>query len=168
MSRAELPPPFGGAVWYLETCATAVRVQEDRLLADPLEAGDRSVDLWLTLVALRNALRAVNLAIRVAPDPEPLRRLLSSFEGSTAATEIRNVFEHFDEYFLGEGKLQGGAKKPHQLSPRIGMTYGPGSMTVTVEAGGHELEIPAVTKAADDLLWEVKALLRQQAGFSPY
>lgn len=168
MVRSELPPPFGGAVWYLETCATAVRVQEKRLLRDPLEEGDRSVDLWLTLVTLRNALRAVNLAIRVAPDPAPIQGLLDDFQGSAAATEIRNIFEHFDQYFLGEGKLQEGVDKPHQLSPRISMTYGPGSMTVTVEAGGHELEIPAVTKAADDLLWEVKTLLRQQAGFSPY
>jgi len=39
---------------------------------------------------------------------------------------------------------------------------------MTVTAGGHELEIPAATKAADDLLWKVKTLLRQQAGFPPY
>jgi hypothetical protein len=83
--------------------------------------------LWLTLVALRNALRAANLAIRAAPDPGPLRRLLSTFDATKAATEIRNVFEHFDEYFLGEGKLQREVEKPHQMSPRISMTYGPAS-----------------------------------------
>jgi hypothetical protein len=166
--RGAAPPAtVSGAFWYLETCGTAVRVQQDRLLgvAGPT---DSSVDLWLTLVALRNALRAVDLAIRVAPDPGPLRRVLEGFEGSQAAQEIRNVFEHFDEYFFGEGRLQKGQEKPHLLSPRISMTYGPGSMTVTVQAGGHDLEIPKATEAADDLLWEIRKLLREQLGLRPY
>jgi hypothetical protein len=167
VSSEEADPSQAGALWYLETCGTALRMQQDRLLGISGPT-DPTVDLWLTLVALRNALRAVQLAIRVAPDPQPLRAALASFESSGAATGIRNVFEHFDEYFLGEGHLQEGLEDPHSISPRITTTYDSDERSVTVRVGDRELTIPPDTKAADDLLWDVRKLLRQQVGMSPY
>lgn len=160
-----LPQPIRGALWYLKICGRAVGIQEQRLLR---EHGDNTVDLWLTLVALRNAVWAVRLAIRVAPDPEPLRQTFGQFEGSKAAGEIRNVFEHFDEYFFGEGKLQRGQPEPGLVTPRIGILHAADEMSVTVKVAGYELRIPEATKAADDLLWDVRKLLRQQAGVAPF
>jgi hypothetical protein len=84
---------------------------------------------------------------------------LRNFQASEAAKEIRNVFEHFDKYFFGEGKLQLGQEKPHLLSPRISLNYGPDYMSVTVQAGGHELRIPEATQAAGNLLRQVTKLL---------
>jgi hypothetical protein len=158
-SRDQLPPPFHGAVWYLDICGQAVRLQEERLL----QPQGREPDLWLALVAVRNALRAVELAIRIAPDPRPLRERLKAFDSSGAATEIRNVFEHFDAYFVGEGRLQEGLAKLHSLGPRISILEGPGIKTFTVTVGEHELRIPAVTEATDELLWDIKQLLLKQA-----
>jgi hypothetical protein len=157
-SRGQLPPPFHGAVWYLDICGQAVRLQGSRLLKVP--GGEP--DLWLALVAIRNALRAVDLAIRVAPYPVPIKNRLEAFKDSNAAREIRNVFEHFDKYFFGEGRLQEGLEKPQSVGPRISILHGPGTKSFKVTVGDHTLEIPAATKAADELLWDVKQLLIRQ------
>jgi hypothetical protein len=147
-----------GALWYLELCATAVRVQEERLLREP---GDPMVDLWFTLIALRNGVRAARLAASVATNREEVDEAIQGFEHSRAATEIRNVFEHFDAYFVGEGKLQvrDRSREPKHYAPRIETTYEEGDVRVMVRVGDHELRIPEATQAIEKLLWKIRGLL---------
>ena len=145
-----------GALYYVDLCATAVRIQEDRLLR---QSGDSRVDLWLTLVALRNAIRAAELAASVSKEPQTVLDALNRFGQGRAAKQIRDVFEHFDEYFLGQGRLQrqDSSEPPiNHYAPKIEMLYDEGTKEVMVRVGQSELRIPDATRAAEDLLWDVR------------
>lgn len=54
------------------------------------------------------------------------------------------------------------------MTPRISIRHAADEMSVTVKVAGYELEIPEATKAADDLLWEIRKLLRRQAGVAEF
>lgn len=90
---------------YLDQWLSAVELQRDRLL------NDATGGVWLAdgaffAFALRNLLRAVEVAQQVSGADDVADALAEFHHAVPAAKELRDVLEHFDRYWLGLGDLQ--------------------------------------------------------------
>ncbi len=92
------------AIWI-----RAVKLQRQRLFAPehrPFE--DRQADARLLVLATRDVLRGVDTIAKQTQDASLLSatKRFSTFGTTSSLKTLRDLFEHFDEYSLNNGKLQ--------------------------------------------------------------
>lgn len=100
--------------------AIAVRAQARRV-QHPHNSQERVPDTYLLVMALRNVLRAAEMAKTSIPTPATKREIqqaIGTFSraivvtnsttqpGHEALVQVRNVLEHFDQYYSGTGRQQ--------------------------------------------------------------
>ena len=106
------------ALALLSTWERAVRNQATRVLGSPPDRQfgvSEKADGYLFVLALRNVIRAANLVLTLAPEhARPgIEAGIATFESKMgAAKDTRDVLDHFDDYVVGDGKLQKGSGRP--------------------------------------------------------
>lgn len=105
--------------------AVAVGAQARRV-QKPHQGRERIPDIYLLVMALRNGLRAAEMAKKNLSSPQAraeiqkaigvfLSQVILNPKGDQRAlVDARDVLEHFDEYLCGTGKLQRDAAKRNQ------------------------------------------------------
>jgi hypothetical protein len=160
--RREKPTPtrvpkateLSGLIWRWWV---GIKLQAERISVLPIGA-DEDAEVWFFAVALRNLLRAVELAQRSTGKPE-IAAALEHFNSVVPdAKEVRDLLEHFDDYALGIGKKQRAdarravdeaAVYVKSYSLTLGRTSG--SDRITMHIGGFMLDSALAVQAADRL-----------------
>lgn len=93
-----------GDIWKW---TAAVDQQVKRIFDPDADALSRERDAYFFAMALRQLLRAVEMAARFPTAKEAVKSALDTFDAAIPnAREARNILEHFDEYERGTGSLQ--------------------------------------------------------------
>lgn len=108
------------------------------------------MDLVLFVLALRNLLRAVDLAEKVGLQGVAAAR--AGFEADVQGVrQVRDILDHFDEYRVGEGWLQGRGKRPPRFEYNVTLERAPGRLVLHV-GGGFAVEMYSAAAAARKLV----------------
>ncbi len=135
---------------------------------DVLEPGRQIMpDVWFALVALRASLRAVDLAKKAFPkEASEIDQVAGQLaERGADWTRARNVFEHIDEYFLGEGLLQRKSEsvRPDRYLPMVATQRQKDASSlrsVSVKVGpGEEIDLFPTIDAVIAVLREVQDII---------
>jgi hypothetical protein len=140
-----------GAIEFLSVCAVALERQAGRLKAarPPDPTGMQSFyeltpDVWFAVVALHRSFTVLDLAAKVSTmHATEIRTLARTLPNRRGVKRVRDVYEHFDDYFQFKGKLQKvEAERPDMHLPQVGLQSGPGGVTsVTVAIGKQEVDV---------------------------
>ena len=123
----------------LKLWLAAVELQKTRV--EQKGSTSQHLDAHFFAIALRNLLRAVDMAATYCP--EVVKTGLSRFnEAVPSAKNIRDVLEHFDDYDIGKGKLQ-----------RAGMEMALGAISLDIQGDrvifAGDLHLSLETAAAE-------------------
>jgi hypothetical protein len=133
----------------------AVKLQNDRICSHGSICDiDLAVDLDLYVVAVRQALRAAELAAEFGV-PGASDAVATCNQAAPMSKEARDVIEHFDDYKLGIGRLQGAGKRAPKwhYNPFIGRGA-PGEVTLNL-GGQLSVEIGPTSRAIQSLIDEI-------------
>jgi hypothetical protein len=119
------------AAQFADRWATAVAAQARRI-QHPEITFERIPDTWMQVLALRQLLRAVEMARRAEPEDdrrsERIEQAIVEFldtvvvtassEGKASGFKLaRDALEHFDEYYQGTGDVQQPSRKRNDRRP---------------------------------------------------
>lgn len=109
------------------TCIERVLLEEDfspwhRRLSDRPSTLTKQSDAALTLLALRNVLRAAEWCARdlQRPTSDPMDWIAAFHRMVPDLINARDALEHFDEYAIGRGRLQRATAEPFSFSFSVG------------------------------------------------
>jgi hypothetical protein len=168
----ELQPPYNLALSQAWLWGKAAMVPTARLLGD----GSGLPDALLLMVALRNVHRAATMAQDSLQKPEANQRLVDALAAFDAALpgliEARDVVEHFDEYRIGDGRVQRALLKqgtsPEVTAAELAEQYAPrleGSYDEPIlRVGPHSIEVTKVHEAVNVLFEGIWAAARAEDG----
>jgi len=125
----------------------AVQRQAERILS--AEFNDAQVDVMLFADALRNVLRGAETVLGKEHEA------IMAFKGNVPnAVNVRDMFEHFDEYVQGKGKMQkAGVVEVGDWMPlhtKVGDDH------YSVRIGGHWLNVRTASEASSVLMVAVQ------------
>jgi hypothetical protein len=166
-----------GAIEYLTVCAVALERQEERLRSakSPDPRGMESLyelapDVWFAVVALHRSFRALDLAARASgTHRKEIQALVQSLPDRKQITRVRDVYEHFDDYFQFKGMLQGReAERRDMHLPQVFVMSGPDGVTgVEVAIGDQPVDVFAAIQAILPALRSSLALLDSENDTPP-
>lgn len=161
-----------GAVEYLNVCVVALERQATRLQsAKPLNATgmdsfhELAPDVWFAVVALYRSFRALDLAAKTsALHRSEIRLLTRKVPNRTSIKRIRDVYEHFDDYFQFKGKLQmDEVERPDMHLPQVGVQSGSGGVTgIDVAIGDKWVDVFGTIQVMIPALRNALALLESE------
>ena len=135
-----------GAIEFLTVCALALERQAKRLKAArvPSSTGmdsfhELAPDVWFAVVALHRSFTALDFAARTSKiHGREIQALAKELPNRKAIKRVRDVYEHFDDYFQFRDKLQKReVERPDMHLPQVGVHSGPDGVTgVEVAIGG--------------------------------
>lgn len=146
------------ALVYIDAWRHAVQLQALRILSSGTGMPDgpvsKQVDSYLFVVALRDFLRAVDLAKRLVSEESgrDLESAIGTFDAAVPSIRaLRNVLEHFDSYAQGTGYIQDSNRKRTGRPPFPVAEWterGVGTYRLVLGVNGRTLSIE-VKSAAD-------------------
>jgi hypothetical protein len=165
-----------GADDYLDMCARSLVRQDARLRQthvslgtdeDAWESGREIIpDIWLTLIALNDSMRALALAAKVSRTrSQVISGLRQDLTHRSSTKHARDVYEHLDDYFQGAGKLQlnEGERRDMHL-PQVAITRDATQITkIEVRIGGSPwIDVFAAIEQTRQALSKALELLRSE------
>jgi hypothetical protein len=132
--------------------AEAADAIANRILANQEVTSVATGDAALLIIAVRNVLRAAELAQKVSTGAEEARiaAAIAKFRQELPdAEDMRDILDHFDRYEIGQGYLQRDARKSGGSTEfyRVSLDRD----TFTVKVGSLSLDVQKVKEAAIEL-----------------
>jgi len=166
-----------GAAEYLNVCILALERQATRLRAakPPDSTGmdsfyELELDVWFAVVGLYRSFRALDLAAKASDlHGSEILALSGGLPDREATKRVRDVFEHFDDYFQFKGKLQKdeGERRDMHL-PKVSVLSGPeGVSGVEVAIGDRPVDVFATIQVMIPALRNALGLLESENGTPP-
>jgi hypothetical protein len=160
-----------GAIEYLTVCVVALEYQEARLrAAKPPDATgmdsfyELAPDVWFAVVALHRSFRALDLAAQASErHSSEIQGLSGELPDREATKRVRDVYEHFDDYFQLKGKLQKTEQRRDMHLPQVGVRSGPGGVSsVEVAIGNEPVDVFATIQVMIPALRNALTLLESE------
>ena len=145
------------------TCIERVLLEEDfspwsRRVSDPPSTMTKQSDAALTLLALRNVLRAAEWCARdlQRPTSDPMDWIAGFHRMVPDLINARDALEHFDEYATGRGRLQRSTAESFSFSFSVGLV-GP-----LVNVGRFSIRMQTAKEACRWLLVKLLAAVESE------
>jgi len=122
-------------------------------------------DVWFAVVALYRSFRALDLAAKTsALHGSEIQAISGELPDREATKRVRDVYEHFDDYFQFKGKLQKvEVERPDMHLPQVSMLSGPGGVSgVEVTIGNRPVDVFATIQVMIPALRNALTLLESE------
>jgi hypothetical protein len=165
-----------GAEEFMSVCAIALERQRDRLGVAPtrlseegpaLNSRELAPDVWFAVVALHRSFVALDFAGKVSTTHgDEIRTLTQALPNREAIKRVRDVYEHFDDYFRLRGRLQEReGPRPDMHLPQVSFVTAPSGVAavnvgISAASGGPGAEWVDLFATIDVVLAALRAALK--------